>query len=64
MITRGRQLLGEYDQKMASSGDFSLTEEANDKLCAMAKECSDDVLGNVLREASLLMKNGYSRADN
>jgi dipeptidase len=49
---------------MASSGDYSLTEEANEKLCAMAKECSTDTLGKVLQEASLRMKNGYNRADN
>ena len=64
VAVKGRQIIREYDQKMASSGDYSLTEEANEKLCAMAKECSTDTLGKVLQEASLRMKNGYNRADN
>ncbi|MCR5371073.1 MAG: C69 family dipeptidase [Clostridium sp.] len=60
----GRRIVREYDQKMTSSGDFSLTEEANRKLCDMAKERATDTLGKVLHEASLRMKNGYSRGDN
>ena len=38
VITKGRRLVHEYDAKMRESGDYSLTAEANEKLCAMAKE--------------------------
>lgn len=41
-----------------------LLEEANEKLCAMAREQTTDVLGKVLRESSLSMKNGFKMSDN
>ena len=43
---------------------LSLLKEANDKLCAMAKEETTAVLNKVLQTASERMKNGYNRADN
>ena len=49
---------------MADSGDFSLTQQANEALCAMAKELTVETLGKVLATASERMKNGYNRADN
>ena len=64
VMTRGRALVREYDRKMTDSGDFSLALEANEKLCEMAREQSTAVLGKVLYESSLHMKNGYNRADN
>ena len=64
VITKGRQLIAEYDRKMAESGDFSLMGEANEALCRMAKERTTDTLNKVLYDASLHMKNGYNRADN
>ena len=63
VMTRGRQLLREYDAKMLESGDFSLAAEANEKLARMAKEETGKVLYKVLRAASEGMKNGYNRAD-
>ena len=64
MFTRGHRIVLEYDRKMRESGDFSLAEEANSKLCHMAKEQTEKALFNVLYEASVRMKNGYNRADN
>ena len=64
VITKGRRLVREYDAKMRESGDYSLTAEANEKLCAMAKEESTKTLGRVLRVSSESMKNGYDLADN
>ena len=64
VITKGRQLIAEYDRKMTESGDFSLMGEANEALCRMAKERTTDTLNKVLYDASLHMKNGYNRADN
>jgi dipeptidase len=64
METRGRQLVLEYDKKIAAAGDLKLAEEANEKLCAMAKEETTRALNNVLQTASEKMKNGYNLADN
>ena len=64
VVTKGRQIIREYDRKMAESGDWSLTAEANEKLSAMAKEQTTDTLNKILLESSKHMKNGYNRADN
>lgn len=61
---RGRTLLREYDRKMTDGGDFSLTKEANDKLCAMGREETVNALNKVLLTASQHMKNGFNLADN
>ncbi len=64
VAVKGRQLIREYDLKIAETGDASLAEEANEKLAAMAKEQTIDTLNKVLLDASQHMKNGYSRKDN
>ena len=63
VATKGREIIREYDEKMKKAGDFSLTEEANDRLSAMAKEETVSALGKVLQTASEKMKNGYNMAD-
>ena len=62
--TRGRQLIREYDRKIAETGELRLAEEANRKLCAMAKEETAKALNGVLQTASEKMRNGYNLADN
>ncbi|MBE7008148.1 MAG: C69 family dipeptidase [Ruminococcaceae bacterium] len=65
VMTKGRELLNEYDAKMAKGRDVQkLAAEANEKLCAMAKEQTISTLNKVLKDASTHMKNGYNRADN
>ena len=64
VATKGRKIIREYDERMTKSGDFSLTEEANEKLSAMAKEETISTLNKVLQTASEKMKNGYNLADN
>ena len=64
VAVRSRQLVREYDKRMADSGDFSLTQEANTKLCAMCREESTAALNKVLLTASEQMKNGFNLADN
>ena len=64
VVTRGRQIILEYDQQMAASGDFELTQEANEKICAMAKQQTISTLNKLLLNASEHMKNGYNLADN
>jgi len=64
VAVKGRQLILEYDRKIAESGDAALAAEANGKLCEMAKEQTISTLNKVLLSASQHMKNGYNRADN
>ena len=63
VFIRGRQLILEYDRKIAQSGDLRLAEEANKKLCAMAKEETVKVLNDVLLAASEKMRNAYHLDD-
>ena len=64
VAAKARALLNEYDRKMTETGDFSLVQEANEKLAAMAKEETTKTLNALMKTASMAMKNGYSRADN
>ena len=64
VMTKGRQLLIEYDRKYAEEPSEKLLIEANERLAQMAKEQSTATLGKVLAESSAGMKNGYNRADN
>ena len=61
---KGRTIIKEYDERMTESEDFSGIAEADRKLCEMAKQETDTVLGKVLQTASEHMKNGYSLSDN
>ena len=64
VAVKGRQIVREYDRKIAETGDEALIAEANEKLAAMAKERTTDTLNKILLEASKHMKNGYNLADN
>ena len=64
VASRARAILREYDGKYRRSGDSGLLEQANEALCAMAKEETINALGKVLMAASQGMKNGYNRGDN
>ncbi|MBO4838705.1 MAG: C69 family dipeptidase [Lachnospiraceae bacterium] len=64
LAAKSRRILVEYDKKIAETGDLALTQEANDKLAALAKKETADALNKVLQVASEKMKNGYNRADN
>ena len=63
VMTKGRKLIREYDRKMTEKKDFSLKEEANEKICAMAREETTATLNKVLLTASEKMKNGFNLAD-
>ena len=54
----------EYDQKMAESNDYTLTAEANKKICAAVKEEAGEALSKVLKTSSAEMKNGFNMKDN
>ena len=64
VAAKGRQLILEYDGRIAESGDASLMEAANRELCEMARKETDKTLTCVLQTASERMKNGYNLADN
>lgn len=64
VATEGRRIVLEYTKKVAEGSDPKILTEANEKLAKMAKEETTKTLNNVLREASVHMKNGYNRADN
>jgi len=64
VITGGRRLVLEYDKKMIESGDFSLCDEANKKICAATKKECDQYLRNLVSTTSEFMKCGYNRKDN
>ena len=64
VVTEGRRIVREYDRNIAETGDEKLIAEANDKLCAMAKEKTIDTLNKLLLESTKHMKNGYNLADN
>ncbi|MBR4422320.1 MAG: C69 family dipeptidase [Erysipelotrichaceae bacterium] len=64
VASRGHQLINEYDRKMMQNEDYSLLNEANEKICAMCREETLNTLEKVLQVASEQMKCGYSRSDN
>ena len=64
VMTKGRELIREYDRRFAESGDEKLIAECNRKLCEMAKKATSAALDQVLLKASEHMKNGFNLADN
>ena len=64
VMTRGREIIREYDRKFAESGDEKLISECNRKLSEMAKKATSAALDQVLLKASEHMKNGFNLADN
>ena len=60
----GRLIMNEYDKRMTASGEFVLLEEANEKLCEMARKETTEVLNEVVGISAAKMKNGYNRSDN
>ncbi|MBQ6149218.1 MAG: C69 family dipeptidase [Oscillospiraceae bacterium] len=63
VASQGHQLLNEYDSKMMKSKDYSFINEANEKICEMARKETGDALSKVLHDASAHMICNYSRAD-
>jgi hypothetical protein len=61
---RARQFIIEYDKKMIETGDYSLAEEANKRICEMAKEETTKALGRILETSSVRMKNNSKLSDN
>ncbi|MBP5221940.1 MAG: C69 family dipeptidase [Lachnospiraceae bacterium] len=64
VMIEGRRLVLEYDRKMKETKDWSLAEEANEKICSMTKQQTISTLNKVLDIASNKMKNGFQLSDN
>lgn len=58
------QIINEFDKQMIDNKDYSLQEKANEKICQMAKQQTDETLNKVLLEASKHMHVTYHRNDN
>ena len=56
-------MICDTDKKEAEGGVTAFLEQANAAMAAMVKEKTDTCLGKVLYEASMAMKNGFSRSD-
>ena len=63
-MIEGRRLVLEYDRTMKETKDWSLAEEANEKICSMTKQQTISTLNKVLDIASNKMKNGFQLSDN
>lgn len=63
-MSENHRLVAEFDNKFKATKDLKVLEEANNKICEMIKKETTDTLNKVLHDASVHMKNGYSRADN
>ena len=64
VMSRSHQILKEFDKKYIDTKNINVLSEANNQIAKMAKEETSKTLNNVLYDASLHMKNGYSRSDN
>lgn len=64
VLSKSYEILNEYDAKFIASGETKLLEEANEKIIAMVKKCSQNCLNIVLLMASNNMKTRYNRGDN
>ena len=64
VMSRARAILNEYDARIAQTGDLKLIDEANKKLCDMARRETQDTFNKVLQNATEHMINGYNRGDN
>lgn len=69
VFSKAHQIIGEYDEKLASAKNASeeertaIREEANQKIADMAKAASQQTLSQVLYQLSMNMKNSYARSD-
>ena len=59
----GTALLHRFDREAPETDVPEYLAQCNEEICRALREATDTVLGQVLYETSLKMKNGYSRAD-
>ena len=59
----GHEMLNRFDRELPGDGVSAYLARANDEIAAMLRRETDDLLGKVLYEASMKMKNGFARSD-
>ncbi len=59
----GYELLARFDRELPEAEAPAYLARCNDEIAAMLRRETEDVLAKVLYEASMKMKNGYSRSD-
>lgn len=64
VANEAHRIINFYDKQMIKDNNYSLVDEANNKICKMAEELASKTLSIVLKNASINMKCGYNRADN
>lgn len=61
---KSRRIIREYDSRMEETGDYTLAQEANKKICDTVKKEAGKTLSKILKTSSVDMKNGYNLKDN
>ncbi|MCQ2770587.1 MAG: C69 family dipeptidase [Clostridia bacterium] len=64
MAYQGHEIVNRFDNKFIETKDIKVIDEANEEASAMAKRETTSIINNLVRESSVRMKVGYSRADN
>lgn len=64
MAAKSHEMLNTFDKKYVNSKDIIVLQEANNKICEIAKQLSTKAMNQLLLEASKHMKCNYNRADN
>ena len=64
VAAKSHEIINKYDKKMIEEKNYSYINEANEKICTMAKKLATKTLNEVLLNASKNMKCNYNRADN
>ncbi len=60
---KAQQIILNCDREFEKSGDLSLLMKANEEIAELTRRLTDEVLAQVLHQASITMKNYYSRSD-
>ncbi len=63
-MTLNHMLINKYDKKFNETKDINILKQANQESCDQIQECTNDLLDKLLYEASMKMKNSFSRSDN
>ncbi len=63
VANRGHEMINKFDAEIPEKNVHEYLCSCNETISNMVKEATNDVLDHVLFEASMKMKNGYSRSD-
>lgn len=68
VVAAARAIVNETDERVVAAGlgyadATPVLQQANERICAMLREQTDDLLSKVLLDASFKMRNGFARSD-